>query len=98
MDQELKAKWVEALRSGEYKQCKGTLFDGVAYCCLGVLCKVAGRDGDWRAWSFQPFLQGAHGLTRAQAEACADLNDGDGKTFAEIAEYIEKEIPADVPA
>lgn len=42
MDTELKAKWVAALRSGEYQQARGTLFDGEGYCCLGVLCKVAG--------------------------------------------------------
>lgn len=45
---ELKKKWLAALRSGEYKQCTSSLicraYDGsaVAYCCLGVLAKVAG--------------------------------------------------------
>lgn len=29
-------RWIEALRSGEYKQCRGTLYDGTGYCCLGV--------------------------------------------------------------
>ena len=37
----LKEKWIEALRSGKYKQGSGLLsgFDG-SYCCLGVLCEV----------------------------------------------------------
>lgn len=38
-------KWVEALRSGEYQQ--GTKFlckDG-KYCCLGVLCDLAVKEG-----------------------------------------------------
>ena len=45
---ELKQKWLAALRSGEYKQCTGSLSgiamddSGVGYCCLGVLAKVAG--------------------------------------------------------
>lgn len=35
---EIKQKWLDALRSGEYKQGKGRLRDGNgAYCCLGVL-------------------------------------------------------------
>lgn len=43
MDPELKAKWVAALRSGEYKQGRRAL-RSVAneFCCLGVLCEVAG--------------------------------------------------------
>lgn len=40
----LKKKWVEALRSGEYQQGEGHLFDGNTYCCLGVLCRVAGAE------------------------------------------------------
>jgi hypothetical protein len=32
--------WVEALRSGEYKQTTGALQDNSGYCCLGVACRV----------------------------------------------------------
>lgn len=43
-------KWIEALRSGDYKQCSGTLCrpvaedkpDEYAFCCLGVLAVTAG--------------------------------------------------------
>ncbi len=47
MDADLKAKWVEALRSGKYKQTRSALIetreDGArAFCCLGVLCDSAG--------------------------------------------------------
>jgi hypothetical protein len=37
------AKWVEALRSGDFKQGKGALrtIDG-SYCCLGVACEISG--------------------------------------------------------
>lgn len=41
MPAELKAKWLEALRSGKYQQCQGTLYNGEGYCCLGVLQMVA---------------------------------------------------------
>lgn len=37
MNQDIKTKWVNALRSGEYKQTSMKLCDGTAYCCLGVL-------------------------------------------------------------
>ena len=45
MDQKLKQDWVEALRSGKYKQGRRALYKPYteAYCCLGVLCKVAGK-------------------------------------------------------
>ena len=44
MDPELKKKWIEALRSGKYKQGKNRLHraEDNSYCCLGVLCEVAG--------------------------------------------------------
>ena len=41
--------WVEALRSGEYDQGRFDLkicnFEGVDYCCLGVLCEIAIKEG-----------------------------------------------------
>jgi hypothetical protein len=45
MNAELKAKWVEALRSGNYSQGHGLLKrredDNTAkHCCLGVLCEL----------------------------------------------------------
>lgn len=41
MNQEVKEKWVAALRSGEYEQGRGYLNRGEQFCCLGVLCEVA---------------------------------------------------------
>jgi hypothetical protein len=38
--------WVDALRSGEYKQGKGYLNEAGRYCCLGVACDVSGL-GTW---------------------------------------------------
>lgn len=40
MNIELKAKWLEALRSGKYKQSQGFLNTLNGMCCLGVLCDV----------------------------------------------------------
>lgn len=36
-------EWVEALRSGNYKQGAGFLCKDGKYCCLGVLCHIQGR-------------------------------------------------------
>lgn len=38
-------KWIEALRSGKYKQGAGKLRVGDCYCCLGVACEVPGIEG-----------------------------------------------------
>jgi len=40
---ELKAKWLEALCSGKYKQTQQQLKCGDGYCCLGVLSHIQGR-------------------------------------------------------
>lgn len=47
MNQDIKAQWVAALRSGEYKQGKQRLHhaEGDTFCCLGVLCEVAVKAG-----------------------------------------------------
>lgn len=37
MNQEIKQRWIEALRSGEYKQGYENLYHCGKFCCLGVL-------------------------------------------------------------
>lgn len=46
LPKEFAAKWVAALRSGEYKQCDGQLASPNGYCCLGVACKAVGASDD----------------------------------------------------
>src|SRR4051812_10826866 len=46
MDPAVKARWVAALRSGEYAQGRSALRTAVdKYCCLGVLCELAVEAG-----------------------------------------------------
>ena len=46
MNPEIKAKWIEALNSGNYEQGTGALHnDRDMYCCLGVLCELARQEG-----------------------------------------------------
>ncbi len=46
MNKEIKEKWIAALRSNEYKQGHNRLRRfGEEYCCLGVLCDLAVKEG-----------------------------------------------------
>jgi hypothetical protein len=48
MRTDIKKRWMDALRSGEYKQGKGCLARNCSgekeYCCLGVLCDIYMQD------------------------------------------------------
>jgi hypothetical protein len=46
MDKELKAKWLEALRSGRYAQGRCYLNNNKQFCCLGVLIDIT-YPGEW---------------------------------------------------
>lgn len=47
MRQDIKNRWVNALRSGKFKQGRKHLadVDSGTYCCLGVLCMLAEEEG-----------------------------------------------------
>jgi hypothetical protein len=93
MDANLKTKWVEALRSGKYKQTREGFFKHKnGLCCLGVLCVVAGeppvldenKSGNWS------FVDREAGLSDVSMRL-ASMND-EGTSFAEIADYIEANL------
>lgn len=45
MNEVIKEKWADALESGEYNQTQGVLRDENGFCCLGVLCDLAVKEG-----------------------------------------------------
>lgn len=45
MNPRIKQLWIDALRSGEYPQARGALKTVSGYCCLGVLCDLAAKEG-----------------------------------------------------
>lgn len=104
MDAEVKAKWLKALRSGEYAQCKSRLYFDGNYCCIGVLAAVQGVDfkTDERFEEEDDICTGTlpielmAGLGPLDSNELADMNDGGGlrkaKTFSEIADYIEEKL------
>lgn len=100
MNQELKAKWVAALRSGNYKQAQGKLQDGDALCCLGVLREIVtpgsteSRGGQNQmpvqavinALGIPLYVGDSDALIAAAT--FSEMNDS-GKSFSEIADAIE---------
>jgi hypothetical protein len=108
MDPELKRRWLEALRGDRYAQGQQVLRDydgnGYVHCCLGVLLDVVDPAG-WRSERSKCHRLGGRssrgreafigapgklGLGRRQ-NALAKMND-DGRTFLEIADWIEREL------
>lgn len=107
MDKGIKEKWVKALRSGRYKQIREYLKTDEGYCCLGVLCNIINRR-KWKETIFGEcgYQDGATLETyelpidvRKQAKLhpntvskLIEMNDGEGKSFNQIADYIEKKL------
>lgn len=95
MDPELKAKWVAALRSGDYRQCRRVLHNGHGYCCLGVLSRLMGHpERELRGVASNGPDDVRFAVDRDTQTVCgelADMNDG-GVTFPEIAAYIEAHL------
>ncbi len=97
MKQEIATKWVGALRSGEYTKCTGRLQQGEAFCSLGVLSLLSVRENGGPFFDerqekdliSQKTIEWS-GLDRAHLWDLVHLNDREGKSFGEFADYIEK--------
>lgn len=104
MDAELKAKWIEALRSGKYEQGNRFLQSvDHKFCCLGVLCEVAGMVGSITTGTVKPCYtyDGHSGLLPEELSRKLDesiemylihMNDQLRNNFSEIADYIEEHV------
>ena len=95
MKREVRDRWTAALRSGQYEQGKGSFLDyGGAYCCLGVLCDVTDREptpgGGDDDYPFVSSLLG-DGVVRELWQ----MNDFLGRSFPEIADWIEENVPVE---
>ena len=105
MNTELKQKWVDALRSGDYIQDNGQLKSKTGYCCLGVLAEIAGLtiknggicllEDDREDYNKRNDIYPTLGEIIVVEGACNTLyqmNDNRGKSFKEIADYIETNL------
>lgn len=91
MDSQLKARWIEALRSGKYKQARYRLKQGDALCCLNVGFKVkTGRPAPAKIES--GFVAAELGIPPEHFTTLVLMNDFDMKSFPEIADYIEANL------
>ena len=99
--QELKDRWLEALRSGKYKKGHYRLRtpDG-RYCCLGVLCMTMkhpegiGELSMNTLWECDNYfkLRELSGLELKDTDTLINMNDIEKATFSDIADYIETHI------
>lgn len=92
-------RWLAALESGEYRQCKGRLHSKRGYCCLGIADLVLSLGEKHRKLlrhTFRDvglydedgrFVSGEGVVGSFFAVSLADANDSGG-TFAEIAAFI----------
>jgi hypothetical protein len=99
MDIEFKTKWVSALRSNKYEQCRDELSDGFGLCCIGVGYAVSGGNpNEINSSEDDPTKIAADeiGLSSDHTNILIAMNDGTvgdpGKSFAEIADYIEANL------
>jgi hypothetical protein len=92
---ELKKQWIDALRSGKYKQAREMLIvdkegdeiinapacEGVGFCCLGVLGAL-----------INPERVQYPDMTELGGHAFMTMNDAKRMSFDEIADYVEKNL------
>jgi hypothetical protein len=107
MDPKVKKAWIEALKSGRYKQGQQRLRStSEHFCCLGVLADLI----DPNAWEYSCIgyyivshdtaldaslsgeIREPIGLRSEDQEYLIGLNDNDGKNFDEIADWIEEHL------
>ncbi len=80
MDQRVKALWIDALESGEYKQGTGRLRNTNEltgehnYCCLGVLCDLYSKETG-EQWSDLNAMHGSHSFPSRKVLEWAGMTD-----------------------
>ena len=107
MDAEMKDRWVSALRSGSYRQGRGELrTKDDRYCCLGVLCDLIDPEmWDTNEYGERHWHGSCAHLPdvvvdslnlwdeyRHNEQTLIRMNDNDGSTFSDIADWIEENL------
>lgn len=94
LDPDVKAKWLAALRSGNYQQARAMLRDPAtgAMCCIGVLGAIQGEPLGCMDRRLLCSLEHGHrhaGISIGDLADLANKNDA-GWSFTEIAEFIDE--------
>ena len=97
MNPRYKSLWVEALRSGKYKQCTGEYMvpentSTCRYCVLGVLAKVVAKDkhGRFCDYAVRDKLCKVTNVSDEVFYKLVHYNDHGGRTLKWLAGYIER--------
>lgn len=100
MQEKYKGPWIEALRSGKYKQGRRTLCWDNTYCCLGVLAEINGHlqktpfinKSCYTCYDTLPSdLAMEFGINGVMYDLM-DMNDNKKWTFNQIADWIEENL------
>lgn len=104
MDAEVKALWAAALRSGQYTQGFGALYEGGKWCCLGVLCDLAHEAGVLGDYEMDTYVKGPAALVTLPAKVADWL----GSEYAdpelidvvnpELIDVVNGEVPEPIQA
>lgn len=97
MDKKIARKWTEALRSGEYRQGKGTLkTKNGRYCCLGVLCDIQNIPTNGKDSLSGLDMLDIVGMSADIESELICMNDDNNCNFNEIADVIDIIIAEDM--
>lgn len=100
MNRDRVTRWTAALRSGKYRQGENQLRVGDRFCCLGVACDLEDPD-EWDgnvyrdSVTFLPEdVRDEYGFSEGEESFLTLMNDS-GKSFAEIADWLEQRLAED---
>lgn len=97
-------RWVAALRSGEYQQCRFFLKKENSFCCLGVACDIYAKEtnNNWddnrmlgNSTCIPDTISSMIGISLYYQTKLMSLNDEKNKNFNEIADVIETDYLVD---
>lgn len=100
MDLDVKKRWVEDLRSGQYQQGFGSLCQvstttgAVTFCCLGVLARSCGcSERSLYSTTILPqFVKDESRISTGTISELISLNDHRNRSFSAIADWIEEHL------
>ena len=101
MNQQIKQQWVEALRSGTYRQCQDHMHKRDTFCVLGVLCDIymQARSQHWEQNHELYSYGGLYGTPPLRVQQWAGIHNRDmvavqsrndnGMPFHKLADWID---------
>lgn len=97
-------RWIKALESGDYKQCRGALYDKKdgSMCALGVACDLFGAGIKDRLFATSDAIDalslnneyGSPHTATTEIHPVEILNDVFGMSFADIAQHLRDNAEA----